>query len=176
MCCIFSNVKLLLLKGVNLTGYMYDACEIRTKLLKIKFLISNTIQEYYKSKIDQIIARSNWFLIIQYVKYLQLLLMIWIILALNAVLLVILMIFKIFKCDIQMRPLYWISVNVPYNFMYCRKAKPSKQIFSFPHLYMSLFIFPFPLFPYDTIECFLIKQKVEQSIDFSKEEYKMYLH
>ena len=84
------------------------------------------------------------------------------------------MIFKIFKYDIQMRPLYWISVNVPYNFMYCRKAKPSKQIFSFPHLYMSLFIFPFPLFPYDTIECFLIKQKVEQSIDFSKEEYKMY--
>ena len=84
------------------------------------------------------------------------------------------MIFKIFKYDIQMRPLYWISVNVPYNFMYCRKAKPSKQIFSFLHLYMSLFIFPFPLFPYDTIECFLIKQKVEQSIDFSKEEYKMY--
>ena len=69
-----------------------------------------------------------------------------------------------------MRPLYWISVNGPYNFMYCRKAKPSKQIFCFPHLYMSLFIFPFPLFPYDTIECFLIKQKVGQSIDFSKEE------
>ena len=41
-------------------------------------------------------------------------------------------------------------------------------------LYMSLFIFPFPLFPYDTIDCFLIKQKVEQAIDFSKEEYKMY--
>ena len=42
------------------------------------------------------------------------------------------------------------------------------------HLYMSLFLFPFPLFPYDTIKCFLIKQKVEQAIDFSKEEYKMY--
>ena len=39
---------------------------------------------------------------------------------------------------------------------------------------MSLFLFPFPLFPYDTIECFLIEQKVEQAIDFSKEEYKMY--
>ena len=60
--------------------------------------------------------------------------------------------------------------------MYCRKAKPSKQIFSFLPIY-SIYIclfFPFPLFPYDTIECFLIKQKVEQSIDFSKEEYKMY--
>ena len=42
-----------------------------------------------------------------------------------------LMIFKIFKCEIQMRPLYWISVNGTHNFIYCRKAKPSKQIFSF---------------------------------------------
>ena len=175
MCCIFSNVKLLLLKGVNLTGYMYDACEIRTKLFKIRFLISNTIQEYYKSKIDQIItniARNNWFLIIQYVKYLQLLLMIWIILALNAVLLVILMIFKIFKCDIQMRPLYWISVNGNVQFHLLQESKTIKtNIFLSPdlvRLYMSLFIFPFPLFPYDTIDCFLIKQKVEQAIDFSK--------
>ena len=44
---MFSNVKLLLLKGVNFTGYMYDACEIRTKWLKIRLLISNTIQECY---------------------------------------------------------------------------------------------------------------------------------
>ena len=43
---------------------------------------------------------------------------------------------------------------------------------SSPFIYVSFF--PFPLFPYDTIECFLIKQKVEQSIDFSEEEYKMY--
>ena len=45
---------------------MYDACEIRTKLLKIKFLISNTIQEYYKSKIDQIITNSSKQLISNY--------------------------------------------------------------------------------------------------------------
>ena len=69
--------------------------------------------------------------------------------ALNAVLLVILMIFKIFKYDIQMRPLYWISVNGPYNFMYCRKAKPSKQIFSFLQIqsvYICLFLFFLSLF------------------------------
>ena len=77
-----------------------------------------------------------------------------------------------------MRPLYWISVNGNVQFHVLQESKTIKtNIFLSPdivHLYMSLFLFPFPLFPYDTIECFLIKQKVEQSIDFSKEEYKMY--
>ena len=77
-----------------------------------------------------------------------------------------------------MRPLYWISVNGNVQFHLLQESKTIKtNIFLSPdlvRLYMSLFIFPFPLFSYDTIDCFLTKQKVEQAIDFSKEEYKMY--